>query len=84
MLLELSTRGCLLKVVSELSERAGFCHRSPLTISATIVGSGGFMNDLVFYGGMNGVLFGNQQYTVRNLTFCELSLSNSGLHTDQV
>lgn len=32
-------------------------------------GSGGFMNDLVFNGGLNGVVFGNQQFTVRNLTF---------------
>ena len=32
-------------------------------------GSGGFMNDLVFHGGLNGVVFGNQQFTVRNLTF---------------
>jgi glucan 1,3-beta-glucosidase len=32
-------------------------------------GSGGFMNDLTFYGGLNGVVFGNQQFTVRNLTF---------------
>jgi glucan 1,3-beta-glucosidase len=32
-------------------------------------GSGGFMSDLVFYGGNRGVFFGNQQYTVRNLTF---------------
>jgi glucan 1,3-beta-glucosidase len=27
------------------------------------------MNDLIFYGGLNGVVFGNQQFTVRNLTF---------------
>jgi hypothetical protein len=27
------------------------------------------MNDLAFYGGLNGVVFGNQQFTVRNLTF---------------
>jgi len=27
------------------------------------------MNDLVFYGGANGVVFGNQQFTMRNLTF---------------
>jgi glucan 1,3-beta-glucosidase len=32
-------------------------------------GSGGFMNDLTFYGGLQGVVFGNQQFTVRNLTF---------------
>jgi glucan 1,3-beta-glucosidase len=27
------------------------------------------MNDLIFYGGLNGAVFGNQQFTVRNLTF---------------
>lgn len=27
------------------------------------------MNDLVFYGGLNGATFGNQQFTMRNLTF---------------
>ncbi|AEO64870.1 glycoside hydrolase family 55 protein [Thermothielavioides terrestris NRRL 8126] len=32
-------------------------------------GSGGMMTDLVFYGGKRGALFGNQQYTMRNLTF---------------
>ena len=34
-----------------------------------ITGSGGFMNDLVFYGGMFGMNQGNQQFTMRNLTF---------------
>ncbi|ESZ92473.1 glycoside hydrolase family 55 protein [Sclerotinia borealis F-4128] len=32
-------------------------------------GSGGFMNDLIFNGGKTGAVFGNQQFTVRNLTF---------------
>ena len=32
-------------------------------------GSGGFMNDLVFNGGLNGAVLGNQQFTMRNLTF---------------
>lgn len=32
-------------------------------------GSGGFLGDLVFYGGQWGAQFGNQQYTTRNLTF---------------
>ncbi|KAJ9155307.1 Glucan 1,3-beta-glucosidase [Pleurostoma richardsiae] len=32
-------------------------------------GSGGFLGDLVFYGGMYGAQLGNQQYTARNLTF---------------
>jgi glucan 1,3-beta-glucosidase len=32
-------------------------------------GSGGFVADLVFYGGFYGLEVGSQQYTLRNLTF---------------
>jgi glucan 1,3-beta-glucosidase len=32
-------------------------------------GSGGLVNDLVFYGGAQGLAVGNQQFTMRNLTF---------------
>lgn len=32
-------------------------------------GSGGFMNDLVFNGGLYGLNVGNQQFTMRNLNF---------------
>ncbi|KAF3020074.1 hypothetical protein E8E14_001442 [Neopestalotiopsis sp. 37M] len=32
-------------------------------------GSGGFATDLVFHGGLYGMNVGNQQYTMRNLTF---------------
>lgn len=32
-------------------------------------GSGGFMSDLTFTGGAQGALFGNQQFTARNLKF---------------
>lgn len=32
-------------------------------------GSGGMVSDLVFHGGKYGARFGNQQYTMRNLTF---------------
>jgi glucan 1,3-beta-glucosidase len=32
-------------------------------------GSGGLLNDLYFYGGAPAVVFGNQQYTARNLWF---------------
>lgn len=32
-------------------------------------GSGGLVNDQVFYGGKYVAQFGNQQYTMRNLTF---------------
>lgn len=27
------------------------------------------MTDLTFYGGLNGAVFGNQQFTMRNMTF---------------
>jgi glucan 1,3-beta-glucosidase len=32
-------------------------------------GSGGFVTDLSFFGGLNGITVGNQQFTMRNLTF---------------
>ncbi|KXT07061.1 hypothetical protein AC579_5873 [Pseudocercospora musae] len=40
-------------------------------------GSGGFMNDLVFQGGLYGANWGNQQFTVRNLTFsgCQTAIN---------
>ncbi|KAK4550136.1 hypothetical protein LTR36_003103 [Oleoguttula mirabilis] len=39
-------------------------------------GSGGFLEDLVFYGGGVGFFAGNQQFTCRNLTFnyCETAI----------
>lgn len=39
-------------------------------------GSGGFLEDLVFYGGGVGFFGGNQQFTCRNLTFynCETAI----------
>ncbi|KAI1322866.1 glycoside hydrolase family 55 protein [Xylariaceae sp. FL0255] len=55
----------LQNIVFKMSENAGTQHQGVFIEQ----GSGGFMNDLVFYGGLNGVVFGNQQYTVRNLTF---------------
>lgn len=41
-------------------------------------GSGGFLGDLVFYGGQWGAQFGNQQYTTRNLTFvnCQTAIQH--------
>ncbi|KAK8186718.1 pectate lyase superfamily protein-domain-containing protein [Phyllosticta citribraziliensis] len=41
-------------------------------------GSGGFMADLVFYGGRAGAQWGNQQYTMRNLSFygCETAIDH--------
>lgn len=34
-----------------------------------VIGSGGFLTDLVFYGGNQGMNVGSQQFTSRNLTF---------------
>ncbi|KAI1420009.1 glycoside hydrolase family 55 protein [Xylaria sp. FL1777] len=55
----------LQNIVFRMSSDAGTQHQG-LFIED---GSGGFMNDLVFYGGEYGAVFGNQQFTVRNLTF---------------
>ncbi|KAI1260666.1 glycoside hydrolase family 55 protein [Xylariaceae sp. FL1019] len=55
----------LQNIVFKMSSNAGTQHQG-LFIEQ---GSGGFMNDLVFYGGLYGAVFGNQQFTVRNLTF---------------
>ena len=52
-------------VVFQLSEAPGNQHTGIFMEE----GSGGFLGDLVFYGGQYGAQFGNQQYTSRNLTF---------------
>ncbi|KAK4697861.1 hypothetical protein P7C71_g259, partial [Lecanoromycetidae sp. Uapishka_2] len=55
----------LQNIVFQMSSNQGTQHQGVFIEG----GSGGFMNDLIFYGGLNGVVFGNQQFTVRNLTF---------------
>lgn len=52
-------------VVFQMSSANGTQHQGILIES----GSGGFMNDLIFNGGLYGGSFGNQQFTMRNLTF---------------
>lgn len=52
-------------VVFQLSEAPGTQHVGIFMEG----GSGGYMGDLMFYGGNIGAQFGNQQYTMRNLTF---------------
>lgn len=52
-------------VVFQLSQEAGNKHVGIFMEG----GSGGYMGDLVFYGGEYGAQFGSQQYTMRNLTF---------------
>ncbi|KAL0260589.1 hypothetical protein SLS55_004279 [Diplodia seriata] len=55
----------LQNIVFKMSDAPGTQHQGVFIES----GSGGFANDLVFYGGLNGAVFGNQQFTMRNLTF---------------
>lgn len=55
----------LQNIVFKMSSNTGTKHQG-VFIEA---GSGGMLNDLVFYGGLNAAVFGNQQFTVRNLTF---------------
>lgn len=52
-------------IIFKMSSNAGTQHQG-LFIED---GSGGFMNGLTFYGGKYGAVFGNQQFTVRNLSF---------------
>ncbi|KAI0129129.1 pectate lyase superfamily protein-domain-containing protein [Xylariales sp. AK1849] len=55
----------LQNIVFQMSSASGTKHEG-LFIEE---GSGGFVNDLVFYGGLYGLNAGNQQFTMRNLTF---------------
>ncbi|KAK4962866.1 hypothetical protein LTR10_000493 [Elasticomyces elasticus] len=52
-------------VVFQMSSNAGTQHQGIFIEE----GSGGFMNDLIFNGGLNAAAWGNQQFTMRNLTF---------------
>jgi glucan 1,3-beta-glucosidase len=52
-------------VVFEMNQDAGTQHQGIFIES----GSGGFMNDLTFNGGLYGLNVGNQQFTMRNMTF---------------
>lgn len=52
-------------VIFEMSQNAGTQHQGIFIES----GSGGFMTDLVFNGGLYGLNVGNQQFTMRNMTF---------------
>lgn len=65
----------LQNIVIQMSDAPGTQHQGVFIEQ----GSGGFMNDLVFQGGLYGVNWGNQQFTVRNLTF-----SNSVIAINQV
>ncbi|EME45017.1 glycoside hydrolase family 55 protein [Dothistroma septosporum NZE10] len=52
-------------VIFQMSNAQGTQHQGIFIES----GSGGFLNDLKFYGGLYGGNWGNQQFTMRNLTF---------------
>jgi glucan 1,3-beta-glucosidase len=55
----------LQNIVFKMSSASGTQHEGIFIES----GSGGFVTDLTFFGGLNGATFGNQQFTMRNLTF---------------
>ncbi|KZP09346.1 glycoside hydrolase family 55 protein [Athelia psychrophila] len=61
---QVSQATSLINVVVEMSTEPGNYHRGLFMEN----GSGGFMGDLVFNGGMYGIMVGNQQFTVRNIT----------------
>ncbi|KAJ2993621.1 hypothetical protein NUW58_g1786 [Xylaria curta] len=58
----------LKNIVFRMSSNAGTQHQGIFIEE----GSGGFMSDLTFYGGKYGAVFGNQQFTVRNLAFYDV------------
>ncbi|KAJ3163266.1 hypothetical protein HDU86_002436 [Geranomyces michiganensis] len=55
----------LTNIIFRLSSAPGTVHQGIYMEN----GSGGFMSDLVFDGGLFGMHVGNQQFTLRNLTF---------------
>jgi glucan 1,3-beta-glucosidase len=55
----------LQNIAFQMSSANGTAHQGVFIES----GSGGFMGDLIFNGGLNGLNVGNQQFTMRNLTF---------------
>ncbi|KIN97404.1 glycoside hydrolase family 55 protein [Pisolithus tinctorius Marx 270] len=61
---QVSQATSLINVVVEMSKENGTQHQGLYMEN----GSGGFMGDIVFNGGMNGIYVGNQQFTVRNIT----------------
>ncbi|KAI6082984.1 glycoside hydrolase family 55 protein [Hypoxylon rubiginosum] len=54
----------LQNIVFKMSTNSGTKHQGVFIEE----GSGGMLNDLVFYGGLYGMVLGNQQFTVRNIT----------------
>ncbi|KAI1468236.1 pectate lyase superfamily protein-domain-containing protein [Daldinia caldariorum] len=57
----------LQNIVFKMSSDEGIKHQGVFIES----GPGGILNDLVFYDGLYGAVFGSQQFTVRNLTFSD-------------
>ncbi|PSR72174.1 hypothetical protein PHLCEN_2v11966 [Hermanssonia centrifuga] len=62
---QVSQATSLMNIVFQMSTAAGNQHQGIFMEN----GSGGFLGDLVINGGNIGATFGNQQFTVRNVTF---------------
>ncbi|KIM87551.1 glycoside hydrolase family 55 protein [Piloderma croceum F 1598] len=70
---QVSQATSLKNIVVEMSTASGNNHQGLFMED----GSGGFMGDIVFNGGMYGMSVGNQQFTVRNIT---VNNANTAIH----
>ncbi|KAJ7168213.1 exo-beta-1,3-glucanase [Mycena crocata] len=72
---QVSQSTSLMNIVFNLSPAANTAHQGIHMEN----GSGGFMGDLVFNGGKYGMWVGNQQFTVRNVTFNNVQIAVQGV-----
>ncbi|KAJ7702338.1 exo-beta-1,3-glucanase [Mycena rosella] len=71
---QVSQATSLMNIVINMSAAANTAHQGIWMED----GSGGFLGDLVFNGGLFGMWVGNQQFTVRNVTFNNVQTAVSG------
>ncbi|KAG0696777.1 glycoside hydrolase family 55 protein [Suillus ampliporus] len=72
---QVSQATSLINIVVEMSTASNNKHQGMFMEN----GSGGFMGDIIFNGGMYGIQVGNQQFTVRNLTVNNAATAVSGI-----
>ncbi|KAL0947431.1 hypothetical protein HGRIS_013542 [Hohenbuehelia grisea] len=71
---QLAQATSLLNIVFEMSRAPGNAHRGIWMEN----GSGGYMGDMIMNGGKYGISGGNQQFTVRNVTFNNVDTAVQG------
>ncbi|KAF9068658.1 exo-beta-1,3-glucanase [Rhodocollybia butyracea] len=72
---QVSQSTSLMNIVFEMSSASDTAHQGIWMEN----GSGGFMGDMVFNGGKYGIWGGNQQFTVRNVSFNSVETAVYGL-----